>query len=98
MGDVQFSLPLLIDSPLIGKIKNDRTMMVWNFFSLTRERQDRLPIYDDGTIRIEVKAPPTAMVMSAALADIAQPGAAMAMAAMAQRALRRINPSPSAIP
>jgi plasmid replication initiation protein len=53
----QFSLDLKPDSPLIGNVKNDRTMMVWNFFSLTRERQDRLPIYDDGTIRIEVKVP-----------------------------------------
>ena len=54
MGDVQFSLPLVIDSPLIGKIKNDRTMMVWNFFALTKERVTELPVYDDGRIRIEV--------------------------------------------
>jgi plasmid replication initiation protein len=51
----QLSLDFKTDSPLFGSVKNDRTMMVWNFFSLTRERQDRLPIYDDGTTRIEVK-------------------------------------------
>jgi plasmid replication initiation protein len=54
MGDVQFSLPLLIYSPLVGKIKNDRTMMVWNFFALTKDRVTELPVYDDGRVRIEI--------------------------------------------
>jgi plasmid replication initiation protein len=43
-----------VDSPLLGSIKNDRRMMVWNFFSIVRERQTKLPIYDDGRVRIEV--------------------------------------------
>jgi plasmid replication initiation protein len=49
-------LPLPLDSPLIGRIKNDRTMMVWNFFSLTKDRITNLPKYDDGKVKIEVKA------------------------------------------
>jgi plasmid replication initiation protein len=48
----QFALPF--DSPLIGKVKNDRTVMVWNFFALTKDRVTELPIYDDGQVRIEV--------------------------------------------
>jgi len=47
-------LSLSLDSPLIGKVKNGRTMMVWNFFALTKERVTELPVYDDGTVRIEV--------------------------------------------
>lgn len=49
----QFALSL--DSPLIGTVKNDRTIMFWNFFSLTKDRQTALPVYDDGKIRIEVQ-------------------------------------------
>jgi plasmid replication initiation protein len=53
MVDVQ--LKLALDSPLIGKVKNDRTMMVWNFFAITKERVTELPVYDDGQVRIEVR-------------------------------------------
>jgi plasmid replication initiation protein len=53
MVDVQ--LKLVLDSPLIGKVKNDRTMMVWNFFAITKERVTELPVYDDGQVRIEVR-------------------------------------------
>jgi len=52
--DGQLALDLTRDSPLIGRVKNDRTLMVWNFFSLSRERVSELPIYDDGRVRIEV--------------------------------------------
>jgi plasmid replication initiation protein len=52
MTDEQLFLPL--DSPLIGKVKNDRTVMVWNFFALTKERVTELPVYDDNIVRIEV--------------------------------------------
>jgi plasmid replication initiation protein len=52
MTDTQLLLQL--DSPLIGKVKKDRTMMVWNFFALTKERMTELPVYNDGTVRIEV--------------------------------------------
>jgi plasmid replication initiation protein len=51
-GEHQLALPL--DSPLIGKIKNGRVAMVFNFFSLSREKATELPVYDDGTVRIEV--------------------------------------------
>jgi plasmid replication initiation protein len=52
----QLSLSLPLDSPLTGKIKNDRTVMVFNFFSLTRERVTELPVYNDGTVRIDVRS------------------------------------------
>jgi plasmid replication initiation protein len=42
------------DSPLIGNIKNARTMMVWSFFSLGRDKVTELPVYNDGKIWIEV--------------------------------------------
>ena len=43
------------DSPLFGSAKNERTLMAYNFFSLTREHQTELPRYDDGKFSIEVK-------------------------------------------
>lgn len=43
-----------LDSPLVGKVKNDRNTMVFNFFSLSKERVTKLPVYDDGQVRIEV--------------------------------------------
>lgn len=46
-------LELLFDSPLIGKIKNDRTLMVWSFFALDRKKVDSMT-YDDGRTRIAV--------------------------------------------
>jgi plasmid replication initiation protein len=42
------------DSPLLGTAKNERTLMAYNFFSLTREHQIELPRYDDGKFSIEV--------------------------------------------
>jgi plasmid replication initiation protein len=42
------------DSPLLGSAKNERTLMAYNFFGLTRERQTELPRYDDGRFSIEV--------------------------------------------
>lgn len=42
------------DSPLIGSVKNARTMMVWSFFALGRERVTELPVYNDGKVWIEV--------------------------------------------
>jgi hypothetical protein len=50
----QLELDLPVDSPMIGKIKNERALMAYNFFSLSRERVTELPIYDDGVVRIEV--------------------------------------------
>jgi plasmid replication initiation protein len=50
----QLDLNLDNDSPLLGTAKNERTLMVFNFFALTRERQTELPVYDDGKHRIEV--------------------------------------------
>jgi plasmid replication initiation protein len=43
-----------LDSPLLGQAKNDRSVMVFSFFSLTRDRLTELPVYDDGKVRIEV--------------------------------------------
>jgi len=43
------------DSPLCGNCKNERDLMAFNFFSLTREHQTSLPTYDDGRVKIEVK-------------------------------------------
>lgn len=42
------------DSPLVGSVKNARTMMVWSFFSLGKERVTELPVYNDGRVWIEV--------------------------------------------
>jgi plasmid replication initiation protein len=56
MSDQQLSFILTMDSPLIGKVKNDRSLMVWNFFALTKERVTELPPYQDGNVFIEVKA------------------------------------------
>jgi hypothetical protein len=50
----QLDLDLDNDSPLLGSAKNERTLMAYNFFSLTREHQTELPRYDDGKISIEV--------------------------------------------
>jgi plasmid replication initiation protein len=43
------------DSPLYGSCKNERDLMIFSFFSLTREHVTSLPTYDDGKYRIEVK-------------------------------------------
>jgi plasmid replication initiation protein len=51
----QPELPLQIDSPLLSRAKNERVLMVWNFFSLSKDRITSLPVYDDGRVRIEVK-------------------------------------------
>ncbi len=51
----QLDLDLENDSPLCGTCKNERDLMAFNFFSLTREHQTSLPTYDDGKYRIEVK-------------------------------------------
>jgi plasmid replication initiation protein len=47
-------LAFRLDSPLRGNVKNDRTVMVFNFFALCKERIVELPIYEDGQVRIEV--------------------------------------------
>lgn len=47
-------LSLALDSPLIGKVKNGRVTMLFNFFALSKETVTELPVYDDGMVRIEV--------------------------------------------
>jgi plasmid replication initiation protein len=47
-------LSLVLDSPLVGKVKNSRTVMFWNFFALSKDGVTELPVYDDGRVRIEV--------------------------------------------
>lgn len=49
-----FNFSGITDSPLVGKVKGDRNTMVYNFFSLRREKETELPRYDDGTTWIEV--------------------------------------------
>src|SRR4051812_3944738 len=52
-GQLILGFPSL-DSPLTGKVKGDRHTMVFNFFSLRREKVMKLPTYDDGRTWIEV--------------------------------------------
>lgn len=56
MADDAEQLPLLIDldSPLRGSVKNERSVMVYNFFALERKRTEPIR-YDDGRVKIEVK-------------------------------------------
>ncbi len=58
--------PDLFDSPLHGAVKNDRRMMVWNFFSLdtSRSRTETLS-YREGEVSIEVRAGPMGMATMA---------------------------------
>ena len=51
----------LFDSPMGGRVKNDRTLMVWSFFGLGRQKTQRLPTYDNGTVRIEVYGTPVTL-------------------------------------
>jgi plasmid replication initiation protein len=50
----QLSLNLSLSSPLSGTVKNDRRVMVFNFFALSKDRITELPAYEDGDVRIEV--------------------------------------------
>lgn len=52
-GGEQAVLPGL-DSPLMGSVKNERSVMVYNFFNLSKEPRTELEPYDDGKVRIEV--------------------------------------------
>jgi plasmid replication initiation protein len=45
----------LLDSPLIGSVKNERSVMVYNFFALTKEKRTEPLRYQDGKVTIEVK-------------------------------------------
>lgn len=51
----QLSL-LPLDSPLRGSVKNERFVMVYNFFALTKERRTDPIVYQDGNVKIEVKS------------------------------------------
>ncbi|MCX5724399.1 MAG: replication initiator protein A [Nitrospirae bacterium] len=56
----------MFDSPLHGAVKNDRRMMVWNFFSLDTSRSRTETIrYQDGDVSIEVRAGPMGMATMA---------------------------------
>jgi plasmid replication initiation protein len=49
----QLALPL--DSPLVGQVKNDRNVMAYNFFRLTKESKPEPIAYNDGKVQISVK-------------------------------------------
>ncbi len=61
VGDVpdddedQIPLPGILDSPLRGSVKNERSVMVYNFFALTKEKRTEPIRYHDGNVMIEVK-------------------------------------------
>lgn len=60
MGDVMRTIEeahqlSLLDSPLIGSVKNERSIMVYNFFALTKEKRLDPIRYQDGKVTIEVK-------------------------------------------
>jgi plasmid replication initiation protein len=50
----QLSMPG-IDSPLLGQVKNDRHVMAYNFFPLSKEAKPHPIRYDDGKVAIEVR-------------------------------------------
>jgi hypothetical protein len=47
-------IALPLDSPLTGEASSDRHLMLWSFFALDRDIVTELPVYDDGTVRIQV--------------------------------------------
>jgi plasmid replication initiation protein len=53
-NQLDLDLDLDNDSPLLGSTKNERTLMAFSFFSLSRDRLTELPIYDDGKHWIEI--------------------------------------------
>ncbi len=55
--DRPLQLALRLDSPLTGDVQNDRHMMVYSLFGLSKDKVEALPTYDDGKVRIEVRAP-----------------------------------------
>lgn len=66
MEQLQLDVGPAPDSPLHGAVKNDRRMMVWNFFSLDTSRVRREGIcFTDGSIIIEVRAGPVGMATMA---------------------------------
>jgi plasmid replication initiation protein len=52
--DLDLDFDVVLNSPLCGTAKNERTLMIFNFFALTKDRQTELPAVDDGKYRIEV--------------------------------------------
>jgi plasmid replication initiation protein len=46
-----------MDSPLTGAVKGDRVTMLFSFFALTNAKLGSLPPYDDGRVKIKVRAP-----------------------------------------
>ncbi len=50
-------LALRLNFPLTGDVQNDRHMMVYSLFGLSKDKVEALATYDDGKVRIEVRAP-----------------------------------------
>ncbi|CAO3381447.1 replication initiator protein A, partial [Azospirillum argentinense] len=57
MLDRPVQLALRLDSPLRGDVNNDRALMAYSLFGLSKDKVESLPTYDDGKVKIEVRAP-----------------------------------------
>jgi hypothetical protein len=74
----QLCLDPSLDSPLLGKIKNDRTIMVFSFFSLMREKVTELPVYCPAReVRFRFARSYFRMIVSAPLVQMNGLGAAL---------------------
>ena len=68
-NQLDLDLDLDNDSPLLGSTKNERTLMAFSFFSLSRDRLTELPIYDDGKHWIEITGTKSCCVTNPNLAQ-----------------------------
>jgi hypothetical protein len=66
----QLALPL--DSPLFGQVKNDRNVMAYNFFRLTKESKPEPIAYNDGKVQISVKGEDIATMYDKDILDARQ--------------------------
>jgi len=59
--DTQSSLFPELDSPLIGKVKGERSSMSYPFFALSKGRRMRPLLYSDGNVSIEIRPSSTGL-------------------------------------
>ncbi|OPH17397.1 plasmid replication initiator protein, partial [Azospirillum brasilense] len=48
--DRPVQLALRLDSPLRGDVNNDRALMAYSLFGLSKDKVESLPTYDDGKV------------------------------------------------